>query len=80
MVYLVNQSWPAMKRRGQHNFKVSIDNGYRLHFLVPGGHIGSPILHLKHHARSIPYIRKSAHGTKNEDSISSGFRDMGHSC
>ena len=32
-------------------FKVSIDDGYRLHFLVPGGHIGSPILHVKHHAR-----------------------------
>ena len=55
MVYLVHQWWPATKRRGQNNLKVSIDGGYRLHFLVPGGHfgflIGSPMLHLKHHAR-----------------------------
>ena len=51
MVYLVHQWWPATKRRGQNNLKVSIDDGYRLHFLVPGGHIGSPILHVKHHAR-----------------------------
>ena len=50
MVYLVQQWWPgrpATKRiRGQNNLKVSIDDGYRLHFLVPGGHIGSPILHV----------------------------------
>ena len=74
MVHLVHQWWPATKRRGQNNLKVSIDCGYRLHFLVPGGHIGfligSPILRLKHHARRI-HIRKSARGTKNED-----FRDM----
>ena len=53
MVYLVHQWWPgrpATKRRGQNNLKVSIDDGYRLHFLVPGDHIGSPILHVKHHA------------------------------
>ena len=55
MVYLVHQLWPATKIRGQNNLKVSIGGGYRLHFLVPGGHIGfligSLILHLKHHAR-----------------------------
>ena len=54
MVYLVHQWWPgrpATKRRGQNKLKVSIDDGYRLHFLVAGGHIGSPILHVKHHAR-----------------------------
>ena len=38
-------------RREEDKKKVSIDDGYRLHFLVPGGHIGSPILHVKHHAR-----------------------------
>ena len=70
MVYLVHQWWPgrpATKRRGQTFLKLSIDDGYRLHFLVPGGHIGSRILHVKHHA---------AQGTKNEDYISSGIRDM----
>ena len=54
MVYLEHQWWPgrpATKRRGQFFFKVSIDDGYRLHFLVPGGDIGSPILHVKHHAK-----------------------------
>ena len=57
---------------------MSPDDGYRLHFLVPDGHIGfmieSPILHIKHQARLIPYS-KSCTWNQNEDSISSGFRD-----
>ena len=47
-------------------------------FLVPGGHIGfmieSPILHIKHQSRLIPYS-KICPWNQNEDSISSGFRD-----
>ena len=57
MVYLVHQWWPATKKRGHSNLKLSTDDGYRLHFLVPGGHIGSPIIHVKHHARWIPYSK-----------------------
>ena len=41
MVYPVHRLWPATKRRGQNNFKVSIDGGYQLHFPVPGGHISN---------------------------------------
>ena len=78
MVYLVHQWWPGRpttKRRGQHFLKVSIDDGYRLHFLVPGGHIGSPILHVNIMLDKF-HIRKSAQGTKNEDYISNVIRDM----
>ena len=41
----------SYEEKRTQNLKVSIDDGYRLHFLVPGGHIGSPILYVKHQAR-----------------------------
>ena len=77
MVYLVHQLWSGAERRRQNN-QVSLDDGYRLHFLMPGGHIGllieSPILHIKHHARLIPYSKICTWNQKG-GSISSGFRD-----
>ena len=77
MVYMIHQLWPAAKRQRENNY-VSLDDGYRLHFLVPGGHIGfmikSPIPHIKHQAKLIPYS-KICTWNQNEDSISSGFRD-----
>ena len=77
MEYLIHQLSPAVKRRKENNY-VSLDDGYRLPFLVPGGHIRfmieSPILHIKHQARLMPYS-KICTWNQNEDSISSGFRD-----
>ena len=77
MVYLVHQLWSAAEGRRENN-KVSLDDGYRLHVLVPGGHTGylieSPILHIEHQARLIPYS-KICMWNQNGDSISSGFRD-----
>ena len=62
---------------------MSLDDEYRLHFLLPGGHIGfvieSPILHIKHQARLIPYS-KICTWKQNGDSISIAVSEMRQFC